>query len=329
MVLPNLYSRRKRNAEKVGDDIYQYEECSDKLKNQILFVFEAWNSKYDVYDNRDPIYGVCVTIMRKELGRQSLSERFAPNVKDEFNMWFRASESIDDLMDSIEVAVRVAEHCGQRGGSSSLDAFEGGLAEINARMLEAGLGFQIDDGQVIQLSSTFVHQQVTLPAFGLISGIEFKVPNDEFRQAYEEFNQGNFDDCIHDCCNAFESVLKVILTQKGWTFDANKDTAKKLLWIAFENELIPSYMQTEFTGLRTILESGVPTVRNKTGGHGAGAFPRNIPKHIAAFQLHQTAAAIVLLVEASKNQIFCAKDESLGSTLTPKHTTPARPPSRD
>ena len=59
-------------------------------------------------------------------------------------------------------------------------------------------------------------------------------------------------------------------------------------------------MQNEFTGLRTILESGTPTVRNKAAGHGAGPNPRNIPRHIAAFQLHQTAAAIVLLIQAAE-----------------------------
>jgi hypothetical protein len=61
-------------------------------------------------------------------------------------------------------------------------------------------------------------------------------------------------------------------------------------------------MQNSFTGLRTILESGVPTTRNKTAGHGTGATPRNIPRYIAEFQLHQTAAAILLLVAAAKDK---------------------------
>jgi hypothetical protein len=61
-------------------------------------------------------------------------------------------------------------------------------------------------------------------------------------------------------------------------------------------------MQTEFTGLRTILEGGVGTVRNKAGGHGAGENKREVPRHVAAFQLHQTAAAILLLVEAAEAQ---------------------------
>jgi hypothetical protein len=72
------------------------------------------------------------------------------------------------------------------------------------------------------------------------------------------------------------------------------------LEIAFSNGLIPLHFQSQFGGLRSILESGIPTVRNKNAGHGAGTTPRTIPKYLAAFQLQQTAATILMLIEASK-----------------------------
>lgn len=204
-----------------------------------------------------------------------------------------------NLLDGVEVCIALARYHTRQGydGGSALNH---DVEVLNARMLEDGFGFQIERGQIIEIGSTFVHKEVTVPSLALLADPAYQHANDEFRQAYQEFNQGNYDDCIHDCCNAFETVLKVILTAKGWVFDDKKDTAGKLIAIAFDNGLIPSYMQTEFAGLRTILESGVPTVRNKTAGHGTGTNPRNIPKHVAAFQLHQTAAAIVLLVEAAK-----------------------------
>jgi hypothetical protein len=299
VVLLEIFSRRKRNAQKTGDDVYQYEEFPKKLRNQILFIFDEWNEQFESYGDSSPIYKGLVELMRKELGQQTLTGQYANSVNHEFTEWFRSSQSIDDLIDSMEIAVRFARYYGEQDSRHS-ERYERGLAELNARMLEAGFGFQFENGDAIQASSTFLHQKVVVPAFYLLSSSDFVQPNEEFRQAYDEFNHGNFDDCIHDCCNAFESVLKVILTQKGWAFDPNKDTVNKLLSIAFNNGLIPAYMQTEFAGLRAILESGVPTVRNKIAGHGAGVNPRQIPKYIAAFQLHQTAAAIVLLVEASK-----------------------------
>ena len=55
--------------------------------------------------------------------------------------------------------------------------------------------------------------------------------------------------------------------------------------------------------LRSVLESGLPTVRNKTkgSGHGQGKELINIPGHLAAYALHLAASNIVLLVEAHKS----------------------------
>jgi hypothetical protein len=43
------------------------------------------------------------------------------------------------------------------------------------------------------------------------------------------------------------------------------------------------------------LESGIPTVRNKTSGHGQGASYSQIPAHLAAYALHLSAANILFL----------------------------------
>lgn len=49
-----------------------------------------------------------------------------------------------------------------------------------------------------------------------------------------------------------------------------------------------------------MLESGVPTARNRLGGHGQGAEVVSVPNHFVAFALHQTAAAIVFLAKAEE-----------------------------
>ena len=100
-------------------------------------------------------------------------------------------------------------------------------------------------------------------------------------------------------CKALESTLKTIFKKKNWDFDENAPL-KRLMETAFSHELLPRFLEAEFTGLRVILESGVGTVRNKAGGHGAGEKKRLVPKEIAAFQLHQTAAAIKLCVDSAK-----------------------------
>ena len=297
MALPMIYSRRKRIAENTTADVYQYVDMSPKLRQQILFVFSLWSKKFYDYTIGDVVFFTAVSDMRQELGKPSLCT-YSNSPEDEFTQWFLACQEVKHLLDAIEFVVATSSRSSVRhtGGSFLL---EEGIEEINARALEDGFGFQINDGQIIEIGSTFAHKNITVPALHLLRGSAFSEANKEFRQAYDEYNQGNYDDCIHDCCNSFESVLKVIFAEKKWAFDQN-DTAKKLLATAFANNLIPSYMQNEFTGLRTILESGVPTVRNKEGGHGTGSTPRSIPKYIASFQLHQTAAAILLLIEAAR-----------------------------
>jgi hypothetical protein len=295
MALPNLFSRRKREATGIARDVYVYDKISQSVRWQI------WHGLTDTRDAmrlNDPTAMISVTVhlMRRELGVQELpSVTYTSTESDELLAWFLSCQDVDRVLDALELMSRILLNSSEYRE----EQYKNGMATVNARLLEADLGYQVEDGEVIQISSQFAHKEVVLPALLLLADRQYATADKEFRQAHAEFRAGEYEDCIHDCGNALESVLKVILTAKNWVFSPN-DTASKLIAVAFANSLIPSYMQTEFSGLRSILESGTPTVRNKNGGHGAGPNPRNIPPYIAAFQLHQTAAAILLLVEAAK-----------------------------
>ncbi len=47
-----------------------------------------------------------------------------------------------------------------------------------------------------------------------------------------------------------------------------------------------------------MLQSGVPTLRNKQSGHGQGSTVAEVPAYMAAFTLHLTASNIVFLLSA-------------------------------
>jgi len=68
--------------------------------------------------------------------------------------------------------------------------------------------------------------------------------------------------------------------------------------MCFMNNLIPTHWQSQFSALRSLLESGVPTGRNRISGHGQGQTPKPVPEHIAKFMMHQTATVIVFLGDA-------------------------------
>jgi hypothetical protein len=95
--------------------------------------------------------------------------------------------------------------------------------------------------------------------------------------------------------------MKTICKKSDWSY-SERATAKDLINVMFENELIPKYLTNYFTNLRSLLQFGVPTVRDKTSAHGQGEFPVDVPEYLASYVLHLTASNIVLLVEAYQAQ---------------------------
>jgi uncharacterized protein DUF7014 len=93
--------------------------------------------------------------------------------------------------------------------------------------------------------------------------------------------------------------MKGICAKRKWPHDPTA-TAKTLLEILFSKGLIPTFWTGHFAALRSTLEAGVPTVRNKLGGHGQGVEIVPVPEHLVAYVLHMTAAAIVFLAAAER-----------------------------
>lgn len=65
--------------------------------------------------------------------------------------------------------------------------------------------------------------------------------------------------------------------------------------------LIPAYLQSQFTSLKTMLETGIPTIRNKNAGHGQGADIKEVPEELASYMLHLTATNLLFLLKCEKN----------------------------
>jgi hypothetical protein len=98
---------------------------------------------------------------------------------------------------------------------------------------------------------------------------------------------------------AFESTLKIICKRKGWTYKET-DTSRKLIQVCFKNELVPTFTQNQFTSLQNLVESGVPTIRNKLGGHRQGEVPKNVDDTMTRYALNLTGSNILFLIEQSQ-----------------------------
>jgi hypothetical protein len=304
MSLPPTYSRRKRVALSSGTDVYEYEKFSGKLRRQIVQIVQDTIGHPNEYSNPDPAiyYARAVKVLREEKGVFSLvrADEYIP-INEEFLSWVQSEPDVDTLLDGVEIMLQAMEGLHGRYGADfrlrgATTRPADGIAKINARMMEEGVGYQFADGEIIRMDNEIVHREAVVPALILLRDPRFAAANEEYRNAHAAYRAADYETSIIQCAKSFESVLKVIGGERGWEIDEN-DPASKLISAAFKAEFIPSYLETEFTGLRVMLESSVPVVRNKSAGHGAGKAPRQVPAHLAAFQIQQTAVVIQFLVQ--------------------------------
>src|SRR5690606_22438334 len=141
------------------------------------------------------------------------------------------------------------------------------IKELNIRFKEAGVGYQFEQGELIRVDSQFIHSEVVKPVLELLGkNKDYRGASAEFLAAHEHYRHQRYKECLNDCLKSFESLMKSIHKKHSWTFNQN-DTAKKLINGCLTNGLIPQYLQNQFSSINILLESGVPTIRNKEGGH--------------------------------------------------------------
>lgn len=295
MNLPRIYSRRKREAQNEGVDVFSYDDIPTQLRISLFMVMDRAASKY-TSGHSSEIWADVVEVIREELGEYRLVDGYNVNARAEAETYFSHKAPIERILDMVELwhaFCRAKIQADRYGRSQNLQR---ATTTLNARLLENGIGFELSSGNIVEKANEFAHAEVTLPALKILSGTRFEGANQEFREAHAAYRSGEYKDCLVDCLKSIESVIKTIAIERRWEVDQNAN-AKTLIKALFDKEYIPTFMQSQFNGLRTLLESGVPTTRNKSAGHGQGAKTVEVPKTLAAFQLHQTAATIIFLSE--------------------------------
>lgn len=308
MALANLFSRRKRQSEKTGPDVYRYDSIPNDVRVQFVHIVrecigEFYEQGY-LASASVPLYRDMARIMRKELGVFLLPPSEVYNNNDdsqEFFNWFLNEKRIEFVLDGLELgfnAMRAVQTDPYRfrDTENPLTPPAEAIAEMNARLLEAQVGYQFQAGQMIRVDSQVVHATVVVPALALLADNQYASAEREFLAAHAAYRAKDYETCLVECNKAFESVLKIIGGKRGWGIGPT-DTAKKMLDAAYAAGFIDPALQAEFTALRSLLEGAVPTMRNKMAGHGAGAVTRTVPPHFASLQLHQTAALILFLAQ--------------------------------
>ena len=299
----DIFSKRQKRMRGEMPDVYQYKTIPQELRVQIIHIIkEAFKNLES--GSTQLVYELIHNILCEEYGVFTLDERYRilnnryqDHAQAIFDFLLQTQET-EKAIDVIELSFSYIDSLlTQTKGCAYIANLA--IEKLNNRFREHGVGYQYESDQIIRVDSQLVHSEVVQPALSmLLSDPIYKGTNAEFLNAHEHYRKQRYKECLNDCLKAFESCLKAICDQRRWNYNKKKDTAKRLIDIVFEKELIPQSMQSHFTGLRSMLDSGVPPLRNHLAGHGQGSQVVSVPEFIAAYALHLTAANILLLARA-------------------------------
>lgn len=309
MAIKDIFSKRTA-APKAAPDVLSYGPLPGPLLNQIIHIWSTALGRgddYDRYSFREPLSAVVwnsiVVGLARELGLPALArgdngfEVAVRFLTAETTPTSQQLDLIELAAREIDTTVRAAWWSEERRMSGISQEADDALAELNHRFLEHSIGYQYENGHLVKLTTTFMHSEIIRPALAVLSDPRFANAEAEFLAAHKAFREQRYSDCLNEALKAFESTMKIICHEKQWTYE-QADTASRLIGRILDNGLVPVATQQQLTSLRTLLESGTPTVRNKTSGHGAGVAPVPPTEAVARFGLHTAAVNISLLVDS-------------------------------
>ncbi|UBB13650.1 STM4504/CBY_0614 family protein [Pantoea eucrina] len=300
-----LYSERQKALRTDVSDVYQYTEFPDKLRYQILTILDdilEGGGRLDYSSTKSDFYFPLYKTLCREYGEQPVIrlELMAKRYLEDIIENEKDSEKFLDVIDLMLSKINSDIRKNSKAYGYTPTQIDEYIEELNHRFMQAGVGFQFENGEIIKFESQLMHTEATKPILQILgSNPNYKGVNDEFLSAHEHYRNRRYKECLNDCLKSFESLMKAIHTKHEWPFEKSA-AATKLIEGCYENKLIPEYMKNGFTGLRTLLSSSIPTIRNKESGHGQGHEVKIIPEHLASYSIHMTASTLLFLAKCEE-----------------------------
>ena len=303
MAVFNLFSKRRADAAKSGQpDVYQYAVIPPHLRVQVQQIALDGIGVVGAGGWDNILWKEIERVYLREKGLDSIAQEGFAGARVLTFMQKCSTEEWLDLLELIARGIRAAGsndnwHFRQQWNVS--DTAEDAIEEINYRLRQARVGYQIEGAYLIRVDSQFVHAEVVKPALALLSGVGFAGPRQEFLSAHQHYRAGEHRQAVSMAANALESTFKAIFDQKRWNYKKGARISD-LMKVARENNLWPDYLDASFDQLVATLQSGLPKIRDNDASHGQGAKPKEVPAYIAAYALHLAASKIVFISEAAK-----------------------------
>lgn len=297
-----LFSKRKKQPPE--ELIYDIPEL---VRTRILAVFK--DLCYEPHGGFGKLLEDVGKILFKEYGFLCHSSYIATRRSDNLTIEHFFCCDLEQALDFIELCFQQNVYTGSQAG----------VDEINRIFDECGIGFELTSfieheviketslfgrkrtgtvieyeyPRIIEKSNQLIHQEIIQPSIELLSDSRFQIANSEILKAHTSLRSGDYEDAITLCGSAFESVLKTIISFKGWNCDPHRDTCAKLIGICRDNNLFPSFYCPAF--------EAIGSIRNKLGdAHGRGPEKtNNVTKENAEHMVHMTSTHILFLAKCA------------------------------
>lgn len=293
----NLYSRRKKDAQG-NPEVFEYNHFPQSFRNQFFTIINGVLQKLgEKYWDQDFAGELC-KIFAQEKGLKYIGNSpFSVNNLSALAWYIDECDDEDflDLVDFIFGSFISNKEINGRFRIYGKDIYQEAIDELNLRLRQKGLGYEFMNGKIIEKTNTVTHKNIIKPTLRLLLDEDFRGAEEEYLRAFENYRKGENKDAILNATKAFESTMKVICSGLNYEYDTNKDTAKQLIHILEKNGFYPAYLNNHIAGIRTTLESGAPTLRNKTSGHGQGTSVQDIPDSYVEYALNLVATNILFL----------------------------------
>ena len=192
-----IFSKRQQRMQAENPDTYQDETIPQKLRVQILYIWQkVWEKAYyndyfgqfEVSELARDAYNSIEMTLREEYGVRSLIEGSDPDGADHSSYqavhdFFFETEDTDKVIDVIELSFRYIDQVIRekfyKEGSDELDEILGirhpklpptaispdeAIDKLNRRFREHGVSYQYESGLIVKADSQDIHSEAVKPA---------------------------------------------------------------------------------------------------------------------------------------------------------------------
>ena len=189
MAIVELFHKRQKRLRGEYPDVYQYDELPDKLRVQIVHMWDETigrdPSMYNTY--LDPVQKLSRSVLEqvykiliKELGvfKLTSNEKNDSVFFEKISNYFLNEAETEKSLDVVEVMMQaiILFHRNSRNKFKLVDVMD----ELNQRFREHGVGYQYENGQIIRTDSEFIHAEAVKPVLQLLSNPTYKGAQQEF-----------------------------------------------------------------------------------------------------------------------------------------------------